>query len=162
MNNIYLIGMPGCGKSEISKRISAALKIKRIDLDSLIEEKENITISLIFEQFGEEYFRDKETYYLKSVSNEKNAIIATGGGIIKRQENIDIMKNTGEIIFIDTPVENILKNSQLKNRPLLAGNKEYIRVLYDERYDKYKQAADVIVENTRDIKTAVNKILEKI
>ena len=126
MANFYLIGMPGCGKSTIGKEISKELGILLIDADFYLEEKEERKISDIFKNDGEEYFRCLETKYLNELSKNENIIISTGGGVVTRDENIDIMKKSGKIIFIDTRVENILVNSSLLGRPLLSGDKNRI------------------------------------
>ena len=86
-------------------------------------------------------------------------MVATGGGIVTVPENISVMKNTGTIIFIDTPVENILENSSLSNRPLLK-DKSKIYDLYAERIDKYKSASDFICENLADRTIAQKKLID--
>lgn len=157
MNNIYLIGMPGCGKTTLGKEVSKEFKLCFIDLDLYLAEKENCSIEEIFSKKGEEYFRKRETYYLNEVSKNKKFIVSTGGGIVLFDENIKTMKDTGFVIFIDTPPDIILNNSTLSGRPLLK-DKNKIFALYEERYEKYKKASDFIVENLSDIKTAKDKI----
>ncbi|MBE7054023.1 MAG: shikimate kinase [Ruminococcaceae bacterium] len=158
MGNFYLIGMPGCGKSTIGKEISKKLGMVLIDADFYLEEKEKRKISDIFAQDGEAQFRNLETKYLKELSENKNILISTGGGVILKEENTDIMKKSGKVIFIDTSCENILKNSSLLGRPLLKDDKNRIYNLYELRYEKYIKSADYIYKNDKDIKSAVEEI----
>ena len=162
MNNFYLIGMPGCGKTTIGAGVAQKLDIKLIDVDSHIVEKEKRTIPDIFKNRGEAYFRKKETEALKEVSEGEHLLISTGGGVILFEENVEIMKKNGKVIFIDTPCENILKNSSLSGRPLLAADKNRIFDLYAQRYGKYKNSADYIYTNTGSADTAIEKIAQYI
>lgn len=159
MNNIYLIGMPGCGKTSLGKKIAQKLNLSFVDLDYYLVEKERHTISDIFKTKGENYFRQAETKYLKEVSGLDNQVVSTGGGIIICDENTEVMKNSGIVIFIDTPPDCILKNSSLSGRPLLK-NKDDIFKLYEERYSKYKNAAHFIVDNLEDAKKAEENLLD--
>lgn len=157
MKNIYLIGMPGCGKSTIGKSISKEINREFIDLDEYIVEQTGKSIAELFE-VGESHFRTCETECLKKVSDMDNMIVATGGGIIETSGNDEIMRNSGTVIFIHTTLEKIMENSTLDERPLLAENKNRIFELFERRYEKYKSAADYIVDNMGDIKDTLNKI----
>ena len=158
MSNIYLIGMPGCGKSTIGKRISAELNMGFVDLDEYITQRSNESIPDMFEK-GEKYFRSKEHECLLNVCDLKNTVIATGGGIVETPENEDVMKKSGTVVFIDTPSERILSNSSLKGRPLLADNKNKIFDIYKRRYNLYKKFSSIEIINDSDIDTAISKIM---
>ncbi|MBQ6998385.1 MAG: shikimate kinase [Clostridia bacterium] len=157
MKNIYLIGMPGCGKSTIGKIISTEINRNFIDLDEYIVNQTGKSIAELFE-VEENYFRACETVCLKKISDMDNMIVATGGGIIETPGNDEIMRSSGTVIFIHTTPEKIMENSSLHGRPLLAENKNRIFELFERRYEKYKSAADYIVDNMGDIKDALNKI----
>ncbi len=157
MNNIYLIGMPGCGKSTIGKIISKEINREFIDLDEYIIRCSGKSIEELF-SVGEAHFRSVETECLKMVSDMDNLIVATGGGIIETAGNDEIMRNSGIVIFIHTTPEKIMENSSLDGRPLLAKNKNKVFELFDRRYEKYKSAAEYIVENMGDIKDTISKI----
>ena len=146
MNNIYLIGMPGCGKSTIGWEVSKKLGVDLVDADQYIAEREGRTIPEIFEE-GEAVFRKAETEALKELSEKENLFVATGGGIVTIEENIRIMKSTGKVIFIDASVEFILDKSALEGRPLLK-DKNKIYELYKARIPLYRKAADFTVENS--------------
>src|SRR5690606_41784807 len=102
--NIYLIGMPGSGKSTIGKLLAKDLSKNFIDLDHKIEEKYGLFIDQIIEQYGEKTFRELETETLKNL-NVTHTIISTGGGIVTIKENKKYMD--GFVIYIDTPLEMI-------------------------------------------------------
>ncbi len=161
MNNIYLIGMPGCGKSTIGAILSQRLKKEHIDADKYLEEKYGMTIPDIFAELGEDDFRDKETAVIAELSQKDDKVISTGGGVVKLIRNKDYMAQTGKIIFIDTPPDNILANSSLGGRPLLK-DKSGIFKLYDERIELYRDFADIITDNKGDIKTAVHTIINSL
>ena len=159
MKNIVLIGMPGCGKTTLGKIISKELKLKFYDVDHYIEEATKKKISEIFEN-GEDYFRDIECKACRELSEKSNIIISTGGGVVKREENIQNLKKTGIIIFIDRPVKNIIGDVDISKRPLLKDGADKVLKLYDERYELYKKAADKIVINNRDLYTLRDEIIK--
>ena len=162
-NKVVLVGMPGCGKSTIGKLVSKELNLNFFDMDDYIENMTAKTIPQLFEQ-GEDYFRDFETLACKELSEKSNILISSGGGVVKRKENIKILKKESYIIFIDRPLEDLLTDVDISKRPLLKEGKEKIIKLYEERYELYKSCADEIVKNdksVRDTVNAVKKIINK-
>lgn len=156
MKNIVLIGMPGSGKSTVGKLLSEKIKYEYYDADKYLERQEKKKISTIFEEMGEEHFRNLETKYLKKLSKKKKIIISTGGGAVKKEINMKALKNNGYIVFINRKVEEIYKENHV-NRPLLQ-NIDNIYKLYDERIELYNKYADVIVENDGTLDDIINKI----
>lgn len=156
-SNIVLIGMPGCGKTTIGKILSKQLKIEFYDMDEYIEKKTSKTVAELFEN-GEEYFRDIETQACRDLVQKKNVLISTGGGVVKRKENIDILKKGSMIIFLNRPVENILEDVDVSKRPLLKDGKQKVLNLYEERYELYKSAADKIIINDKNISDVIDEI----
>ncbi|TDT71769.1 shikimate dehydrogenase [Hypnocyclicus thermotrophus] len=161
-NNIVLIGMPGSGKTSFGKRISEKLNRKFVDLDEEIEKVKNMSISQIFEKYGEKKFREIESEITQKFSKQKDLIISTGGGIIKNNKNIEALKENGIIIFIDRSLENLINDIDVKHRPLLKNNVEHIKILYNERYSIYNKAADIIVKNNTNFNNVLEKILNNI
>lgn len=100
MKNIILIGMPGCGKSTLGKLLAQQLQRPFYDADSVLEEREGRSIKELF-AVSEEYFRDAETRTVKYLSGLDGCVIAAGGGVVKRAENIEIFKTSGMIVFLD-------------------------------------------------------------
>ncbi len=156
---IYLIGMPGCGKSTLGTKLAEKLKYEFIDMDNYIEKKACMFIDEIFEAYGEAYFRELETNTLKEFINLDNVIISTGGGIIKNKKHKEIMN--GLCIYLDVPLD--VLDQRLNNsdtiRPLLQTKTVY--ELYDERKDLYDYFSDLKVSNL-DIDLAIEKICEAI
>ncbi|WP_238901305.1 MULTISPECIES: shikimate kinase [unclassified Clostridium] len=156
-NNIIIIGMPGSGKTTFGKILAEELNIKFFDMDEYIQEKTGKTTMQLFEN-GEEYFRDIETETCKELMGYNDILISTGGGVIKRKINIDILKNGGTIIFLDRPVDKILEDVDVSYRPLLKDGKEKVIRLYEERYALYNEYADKIVINDKNKKTVIEEI----
>ena len=156
---IILIGMPGCGKTTIGRILSNELNLKFYDMDDYIQDITGKTIMQLFEK-GEDNFRDIETQACRELIKKENVLISTGGGVIKRRENIDILRDDSIIIFLDRPVEKIIGDVDVSKRPLLKDGKEKVLVLYKERYDIYRESADKIVVNDNTIDDVINKIKE--
>ncbi len=145
MKNIVLIGMPASGKSTIGKLLAQKINYEYYDADKYLERKEKRKISNIFAENGESYFRDLETKYLKKLSYKNKLIISTGGGAVKRDENMEALKKKGIIVFLSRKVEDIAKENH-ENRPLLKDISN-IEKLYSERIALYKKYADITIEN---------------
>ncbi|MDP8260436.1 MAG: shikimate kinase [Candidatus Gygaella obscura] len=120
MKNIYLVGFMGTGKTAVGRITARLLSRDFVDLDISIETLESSSINDIFRKKGEVFFRDLETKYLNDVSQKNNLIVACGGGIVIKKDNIDIMKNTGLVICLKADASVIFERVKLnKNRPLL-------------------------------------------
>lgn len=146
--NIVLIGFMGVGKSKISRCFQRIFHMDIIEMDELIVEREQKSISDIFAQEGEDYFRDLETALLVELQGKTNTVISTGGGTPLRERNVAEMKKNGKVIWLTAKPETILERVQYSHdRPLLEQNKtaDFIRSLLEEREEKYKVAADYIV-----------------
>ncbi len=156
---IYLIGMPGCGKSTLGKRLAKKLNYEFIDMDSYIEKNACMFIDEIFESYGEDYFRALEKNTLDDFLKLDNVIIATGGGVIKDLSNKE--KIDGLCIYLKVPndVLTYRTNNSKTIRPLL--QTKTIDELFEERKDKYDYFKDIEVENTN-IEAALSKIMEVI
>ena len=149
MANIFLIGFMGTGKTTIANALNRKYDMEIIDMDANIEQEQNMAISEIFANQGEEFFRDLETKLIYDLQNKDNVVVSCGGGAVLRQENVRAMKKSGKIILLNATAETILERVQNShNRPLLEGNKnvEYIRQLMSKRDDKYNSAADYVVD----------------
>lgn len=152
--NILLIGMPGSGKSEIGRRIATALSKPFVDTDLLIEERAGKPIPQIFAEDGEDTFRDFETQVLAEISAQSGLVISTGGGIIKRRENLPLLRQNGRVLFLERPTELLSTNG----RPL-SSSADAVRKLYNERLPLYEAAADLRVANDSTIENAVMQAL---
>ena len=158
--NIVLIGMPASGKSTIGKLLAKKMNYEYYDADRYLERKEDVKISTLFSEKGEEYFRNLETKYLKELSQKNGIIISTGGGAVKREKNMQILGEKGIIVFLNRKIEDIAKENH-EARPLLQ-NIDNIYKLYDERIELYNRYSDIIVENNGTLKEVTDRIAEKI
>lgn len=154
--NIALIGMPSSGKSTIASILSNTLNKTLIDTDLEIEKEINQPIFSFLTKQNEEQFRDIESKIIDDVSKKNNLIISTGGGVIKRKENIDKLKRNALIIFIDRSLELLQVTS---SRPL-SSNKKDLEQLYNIRYPLYLNSCDYVIKNNNTIEETVKKILE--
>jgi shikimate kinase len=144
---IFLIGMMGCGKSVIGKKLSELINIPCFDIDSIIESNENMSINDIFSYRGEDYFRKIEGIRLKSINN--NAVVSCGGGIIIDPLNRKYLKKNGLTIYLKTSLSTLeLRLKGQDNRPLI-DTKNIVGSLseiYDYRKKFYEDSSDLIIE----------------
>lgn len=147
--HIFIIGMPGSGKSSLGRRVANMLRLNYIDTDQRISTVVGCSIPEIFERYGEQAFRNAETNTLIQLTREQPAMISTGGGMVMRDVNRQIMRNHGVIMLVDRPLEEIMGDIKLDRRPMLAqkGLGEVER-LYHERIGVYRSAADLVLDNS--------------
>lgn len=149
MKHVILMGFMGSGKSTMGIRLSYKMRRTLLDTDKLIEKKEGMSISDIFEKHGEAYFRAKETEVLQSLKEETaERIISLGGGTPLREENRAIMKELGTVVYLKVSADTVYE--RLKGdttRPLLQGEnpKQKIEQLLAERGGIYESAADLVI-----------------
>ncbi|NLB91337.1 MAG: shikimate kinase [Clostridiales bacterium] len=163
--HIFLIGMPGSGKSSLGKRVARRNRIPYIDCDQLLSQKAKMSIYEVFQKYGELAFRNSETNLLIHLCDEAPSIISTGGGMVMRKTNQEIMKNAGLIVLVDRPIEQILSDIKLDRRPMLEKTgMQGVVDLYKERMPLYRSLADVILDNGKGFHPGVaelEKILKK-
>ncbi len=149
MNNIILCGFMGSGKTTLAKRLSEKLNMPFVDTDEEISKQEGKSISEIFAQNGEAYFRTLETELIKRLSKEEGRIISLGGGLAAKTENHTYLKQAGTVIFIDCPIE-ITLNRILgdTSRPLTKMGKDEIIALYNLRKPLYEKVADIVIDSS--------------
>ena len=147
MKNIVLIGMPGCGKTKVGEELSRLLKMPLVDTDHLVELEQERTIPQIFAQDGERAFRDMESAAARRAAAMEGTVISTGGGIILRPENMEILSATGTVYFLDRDPRDIA-NTELDGRPLLSGGRDRVFLLYDQRINLYRKYARYTVPST--------------
>ncbi len=145
--NIVLIGMPGCGKTTLSLELRKMLGYKAIDSDRYIKKTSGMTVDELFE-IGEDFFRIEETKALVDImSKYDRTVVATGGGVVERACNKEVLKQNGFVIFINRDLNEIRKVLTSKNRPLLRNNKDKVlNSLYERRIDKYRDFCDMEVK----------------
>ena len=146
MKNIVLIGMPGSGKTTLGRYLAEMLNRDFIDADPEIEKDAGKTIPELF-AVSENHFREQETMTTKRLAKLQDKVLAMGGGVVLRQENIISLKENGLIIFLDRSPADIIGDVDTETRPLLAAGRQRIYDLYAQREALYRAAADVTVQN---------------
>lgn len=151
---IYLLGMPGCGKSTLGRKLAQQLNKRFVDLDEYIESEAGLSIPEIFEQSGEGSFRELERQAVQATTEWENTVIACGGGAPCYFDNMDIMNLSGKTIYIHVSPEEIfnrISNKGQDERPLLAGkdSEHLIKELRKKKHtrDIYYKKAQIIFLN---------------
>jgi len=170
---IFLTGFMTSGKSTIGPILGNVLGWNFIDLDSEIEKQENKSVDEIFEEKGENYFREKERLFLSRISERKNTVVSLGGGTISYGDNVSLIKKCGKLIYLKAKPETIyLRIKNKTNRPLFkdlvlnnASKDEFIKKIKEylsSREVYYNQADLVINTDNIDIGKTVELIANKI
>ena len=166
MKRIVLMGFMGAGKSTVGKKLAESCGCTFIDTDEWIEREQNRKISDIFEKDGEKAFRDMETDLLKRLQNsEEEFILSIGGGMPVREENRELLRNLGIVVYLKTTKEEIIRRvSGDVNRPLLQGGalEEKVTALMNAREHIYQETAhrEVLTDGKNPIEL-VDEIMNK-
>lgn len=166
MQNIYLVGPMGAGKSTIGRLLSTELRLEFKDSDKEIEDRCGCNIPWIFDVEGEVGFRDREVAAIEEITKERNVLMATGGGAVLRPENRQHLSSRGTVVYLKTSVEQQLaRTAKDKNRPLLQiDNPEAVlRKLMAERDPLYQEVADIVIHtDDRNPKYVVLEIVKRL
>ena len=149
--NIVLIGFMGAGKSSLASYLAEQFNMRTVETDREIVEREGISIPEIFEQYGEEYFRERESEVIRDLGSDSQTVISAGGGAVLRDENVENMKANGIIVLLTATPKAILDRVKSSTeRPLLNGkmNEDYIAGLMEKRRVRYEDVADLIIDTT--------------
>lgn len=151
--NIILIGYRGTGKSTVAKILGQRLERTVISTDTEIVKEVGQSIPQIVEQFGWDHFRELETQMCRKLHDQTNLVIDTGGGLILKEENVNILKANSTIFWLTAEVPTIVKRiSGNTQRPSLSGTKTFVEEIEDilkERTPKYQAAADHVIPTDR-------------
>ena len=153
LENIVLIGMPGCGKSTAGKYLAKELGREFCDLDSVIALRAGKSIPEIFEEHGEGYFRDLESEVTEDMSKKSGIVIACGGGTVLREENRKALCQNGRVFYIQRELQSLAKGG----RPLSQGENA-LEKLYEARRPIYESFADVIIPPCDSVEMCVSEI----
>lgn len=163
--NILLIGFMGSGKSTIGRKLAKLLEYSFVDTDSVIEDDQGCSVDEIFKYGGEECFRKMETRLLQKLKNVENSVIATGGGIVLREQNQRLLQEIGKRVYLNVPQEELqqrLKND--RNRPLLKKKdpETVVQKMMKERVLLYEQAEYIVDAGQRSPQKIASEIINKL
>jgi len=158
--NVYLVGMPGSGKSRAGRAAAELLNMPFIDLDKEIERDAGRSVAELFEYGGEEGFRQMEKAALAEISARSNSLIACGGGCVLDPDNRALMRSTGRVVWLRVGIERLNARAPIGGkRPLLQEPGDMARLLA-EREPIYIELADVIVDGLEDRRAMAKAIVE--
>lgn len=163
MKNIAIIGFMGTGKTTVGKKLAQDLRFNFVDTDLEVERITGLTIQLVFKKYGEIRFRSEETLALKRLLMADNQVISTGGGIVLKRENVDLLKEKTFIIALTARPEVIYQRVDKKgDRPLLKGEDLMGRIinLLEARKDAYNFANLTIDTSDYSPRVIADKILQ--
>jgi shikimate kinase len=150
--NLYLVGLPGSGKSTLGRQLARRLNKSFVDADQELEQSLGVTIATIFEIEGEGSFRDREEAALASLVTRTDVVLATGGGVVIRPANRERLRQGGTVVYLHAePLTAFQRVRKSRNRPLLNTPDKLARLeqLYRERDALYREVADHVVSNDR-------------
>ena len=158
-DKLYLVGFMGAGKTTVATALGRRLGWPTVDVDERIESRERRTVSAIFAQDGEAYFRRVERQVLQDVVPLRNVIVATGGGTFADPDNRAVMLADGAVAWLDIPLSRVIERLPPDGRRPLAADRAQLEQLYARRGAAYA-AAHVRVDGTRPIEAIVEQLLE--
>ena len=150
--SIVLIGMMGAGKSSVGRSLQRQTGLARLDTDEMLVAEFGMSIAQVFENHGEEKFRDAETELLRKLAPDRPAIIVTGGGIILRPQNVELLKSVGTVVWLAADEAILFERAARRDhRPLLQKENpgEIFSKLFREREPLYAAAADIRIDTSR-------------
>ena len=162
MKNIVLIGMMGSGKTTCGQLLAKQLGRTLIDADITIQAREGRTTTEIFAVDGEQYYRDLETALCHELENQSDLIVATGGGMILREENTKALRKNGVVFLLNRPVDEIFAGENLSDRPLAQNGKQDFIDRFEARKPFYFGAADEVIEDFSSPEVTVADILSRV
>jgi shikimate kinase len=151
--NLFLVGLPGAGKSTLGRQLARRLGKTFVDADAELERRLGVTIATIFEIEGEAAFRDREEATLADLATLTNIVLATGGGVVIRAANRERLKANGTVVYLHAPPEMLRERTRRsRHRPLLNTSDPGARLveLYTARDALYREVAQCVVESGRD------------
>jgi shikimate kinase len=165
--NVVLVGPMGSGKTSVGRRLACVLKRDFFDSDFEIVARTGVAIDHIFDVEGEEGFRQREINMLSELCDIPNIVIATGGGIVIKPENRELLKRDSFVVYLSSSIKQLVsRTARSKSRPLLersTNREKTIRELVEKREPLYQEVADVVVDTTgKKLYAIINEIKKSI
>jgi shikimate kinase len=163
LRKVYLVGLMGAGKTTVGRQLARRMEFAFADLDLEIEQRTGVRIPIIFEVESEAGFRDRETRMLKELVDLDDLVLATGGGVVMRPENRDLLKANGTVIYLNaTPAVLYERTRRSNHRPLLnvPNPLEKLEELHAQRDPLYREVADIIIDTKPGAVSAIVRQVE--
>jgi len=165
--NVVLVGPMGSGKTSVGRRLACVLKRDFFDSDFEIVARTGVAIDHIFDVEGEEGFRQREINMLSELCEIPNIVIATGGGIVIKPENRELLKRDSFVVYLSSDIKQLVsRTARSKSRPLLeksTNREKTIRELVEKREPLYQEVADVVIDTTgKKLYAIINEIKKSI
>ncbi len=145
-DHIFFVGFLGAGKSTLARNLGELFHRTYVDTDQMVERSLGKRVAQIFEEDGEDAFRDAETRALKNLEQRKSLLVSCGGGIVERPENCELMHRMGVVVFLDGDLEDSLRQIRCPERRPDLGDRRHAGCLYDRRRPLYEGTADLTVD----------------
>jgi len=167
VTNIVLVGPMGSGKTSVGRRLACVLKRDFFDSDFEIVARTGVAIDHIFDVEGEEGFRNRETSMLADLCEISNIVIATGGGIVIKPENRELLKHNSFVVYLSSSVEQLVnRTARSKSRPLLersTNREQTIKDILEARESFYQEVADIVIDTSgKKLYAIINEITKSI
>jgi shikimate kinase len=161
--SIFLVGLPGSGKSTVGRHLARRMGLPFVDSDQVIEQRIGSSIRAFFEREGETAFRDIESQAIDELTRGPQAVVATGGGAVLRAENRQCLRERGQVVYLRSHAEDLFRRLRHdRQRPLLQVDDPLARLkeLHAQRHPLYAQTAHFVIDTGRpSVATLVNMIL---
>jgi shikimate kinase len=162
--NVLFVGLMGAGKTTVGRQLARRMGFVFADLDLEIEQRTGVRIPIIFEMESEAGFRERETRMLKEIVAREDLVLATGGGVVLRPENRELLKANGTVVYLNaTPAVLYERTRRSTHRPLLnvPNPLEKLQELHAERDPLYREVADIIIETKPGPVSAIVRQVER-
>lgn len=149
-SNIFLVGMPGAGKTTVGRQLARRLQRRFVDADHEVEARTGVRIPVIFDIEGEQGFRDRESRVIAELADGSGQVVATGGGVVLRSENRTALRRGGTVVYLQATPRLLFERTRLDpNRPLLqvADPLAKLEELFAQRDPLYREVADIVVSS---------------
>jgi len=164
--SIFLVGPMGAGKSTVGRLLAERLGYQFVDSDHVIEARTGASIPMIFDIEGESGFREREAQVIDELTHRTETVLATGGGVVEREENRQHLRSRGFVVYLKSPVEALIQRTKHdRNRPLLQTDNpaEVLRALMEKREPWYIEMADLVVETQQvSVHRVVKQVVERL
>jgi shikimate kinase len=160
-DKVYLVGFMGSGKTTLARALGRRLGWRHVDLDEELERREGRTVSQVFAQRGEPYFRKVERDVLLGVLPARNVVVATGGGTFAQPANRADILDDGVVVWLDVPFSRIVDRVPSDGRRPLAADREAFAALFEQRREAYRQA-DLRLDAQGRVDALVERLLHQL